>query len=96
MQKHKKNKTCKKSNKIKNCTFAPAITTWYLILTNRDRWGGPVPPLNHQITNKKWLKSPYHQQKMAKITITKCPLRSPVTKQKSSNHHIFFSAQTKK
>ena len=56
--------------------------------------GGGSPPLNHQITNKKWLKSPYHQQKMAQITITKCPLRSPITKQKASNHHTFFSAQT--
>ena len=55
--------------------------------------GGLDPPFNHQITNKKWLKSPYHQQKMAQITITKCPLRSPITKQKASNHHTFFCAQ---
>ena len=27
MQKHKKRKTCKKSNKIKNNNFAPAIST---------------------------------------------------------------------
>ena len=32
MQKHKKNKTCKKSNKIKKCTFAPAISTSYLFI----------------------------------------------------------------
>ena len=67
------------------------------------KWG-EFPPLitrsptkngsNHHITNKKLLKSPYHQQKMAQITITKCPLRSPITKQKASNHHTFFSAQT--
>ena len=30
MQKHKKTKTCKKSNKIKKCTFAPAISTSHL------------------------------------------------------------------
>ena len=30
MQKHKKRKTCKKSNKIKKITFAPAISTSYL------------------------------------------------------------------
>ena len=30
MQKHKKRKTCKKSNKIKKNTFAPAISTSYL------------------------------------------------------------------
>ena len=57
--------------------------------------GGLDPPLNHQITNKKWLKSPYHQQKMAQITITKSPLRSPITNKKASNHQIFFDAQTK-
>ena len=34
MQKHKKNKTCKKSNEIKNCTFAPAISTSYLLIFN--------------------------------------------------------------
>ena len=31
MQKHEKNKTCKKSNEIKSCTFAPAIITLYLL-----------------------------------------------------------------
>ena len=31
-KKHKKNKTCKKSNEIKNCTFAPAISTSYLFI----------------------------------------------------------------
>ena len=30
-QKEKKRKTCKKSNKIKKCTFAPAISTSYLL-----------------------------------------------------------------
>ena len=30
MQKHKKRKTCKKSNKIKKITLAPAISTSYL------------------------------------------------------------------
>ena len=33
MQKHKKRKTCKKSNKIKKCTSAPAISTSYLLLS---------------------------------------------------------------
>ena len=31
MQKHKKRKTCKKSNKIKKITFAPAISSSYLL-----------------------------------------------------------------
>ena len=31
MQKHKKRKTCKNSNKIKKNTFAPAISTSYLL-----------------------------------------------------------------
>ena len=31
MQKHKKRKTCKKRNKIKKFTFAPAISTSYLL-----------------------------------------------------------------
>ena len=29
IQKHKKNKKCKKSNEIRNCTLAPAISTSY-------------------------------------------------------------------
>ena len=32
---------------------------------------------------------------MAQITITKSPLRSPITNKKASNHQIFFDAQTK-
>ena len=33
--------------------------------------------------------------KMAKVTITKCPLRSPITKQKASNHHTFLAPKRK-
>ena len=51
---------------------------------------GEVPPYNHQITNQKGLKTPYLHQKMVQITITNGPLRSPITKQTSSNYHIFF------
>ena len=36
MQKHKKRKTCKKSNKIKKITFAPAISTSYLLNITLD------------------------------------------------------------
>ena len=31
VQKHKKYKTCKKINKIRNCTFVPAICTSYFL-----------------------------------------------------------------
>ena len=43
MQKHKKGKTCKKSNKIKKCTSAPAISTSYLLFvyTVHKYSGGP-------------------------------------------------------
>jgi len=47
--------------------------------------GGPRPPLQSPIKN-----GSNHHPKMAKITITKWILRSPITKKKLSNHQVFL------
>ena len=49
--------------------------------------GDKTPPVLQFHHKKTQLQSPFHNQKTAKITITRIALISPITKQKSSNHH---------